>query len=97
MWQEMLGYLPLQGRNCFYYTFRKPKHRFVTRYLDDSSRYNTVNHAVKHFFRDGSSVEIVGLSKSTVRWLADMAKKKMFPFDGVKDDNTGGSYTIKYR
>ncbi|CAB3994720.1 Glycogen debranching enzyme, partial [Paramuricea clavata] len=43
--------------------------------------------------RDGSSVEIVGLSKSTVRWLADMAKKKIFPFDGVKDDNTGESWS----
>lgn len=42
------------------------------------------------FSRDGSSVEIVGLSKSTVRWLATLAKKKMFPYSGVKDDKTGG-------
>ena len=39
-------------------------------------------------------MEIVGLSKSTVRWLADMAKKKTFPYDGVKDDDTGGN--VKY-
>ena len=45
---------------------------------------------LKRNCRDGSSVEIVGLSKSTVRWLANMAKKKIFPFHGVKDQSTGG-------
>ncbi|XP_043941550.1 glycogen debranching enzyme isoform X2 [Protopterus annectens] len=33
--------------------------------------------------RDGSAVEIVGLSKSAVHWLAELHKKKMFPYQGV--------------
>lgn len=43
--------------------------------------------------RDGSAVEIVGLSKSTVRWLAEMSKKKIFPFKGVTADSTGESWS----
>lgn len=40
--------------------------------------------AVKRlYFRDGSAVEIVGLSKSTVRWLAELCEQKKFPYAGV--------------
>ena len=34
-------------------------------------------------FRDGSAVEIVGLCKSTVRWLAELCDQKKFPYAGV--------------
>ena len=34
-------------------------------------------------FRDGSAVEIVGLCKSTVRWLAELSGQKLFPYAGV--------------
>lgn len=34
--------------------------------------------------RDGAPVEIVGLLKSAVRWLADLSKKGLFPHQGVK-------------
>eukprot|EP00127_Corallochytrium_limacisporum_P001381 Clim_evm3s55 gene=Clim_evmTU3s55 len=33
--------------------------------------------------RDGADVEIIGLLKSTTRWLAQMSAKRMYPFDGV--------------
>lgn len=33
--------------------------------------------------RDGADVEIIGLLKSTLRWLAGLAKKGQFPFKGV--------------
>lgn len=36
-----------------------------------------------YHFRDGSAVEIVGLCKSTVRWLLDLSRKNEFPFHGV--------------
>lgn len=40
-------------------------------------------------FRDGSAVEIVGLSYSVVRWLADLSSKKIYPYDGVNLSNKG--------
>lgn len=33
--------------------------------------------------RDGAPVEIVGLVKSTLRWLSGLARKAKFPFEGV--------------
>lgn len=34
-------------------------------------------------FRDGSAVEIVGLSKSAIRWLLELSKKNIFPYHEV--------------
>uniref|UniRef100_A0A4W6G6Q2 Glycogen debranching enzyme n=1 Tax=Lates calcarifer TaxID=8187 RepID=A0A4W6G6Q2_LATCA len=34
--------------------------------------------------RDGAAVEIVGLSKSTVRWVVELHATGLFPYDGVK-------------
>ena len=34
-------------------------------------------------FRNGSPVEIVGLCKAAVRWLAALNKEGKFPYDGV--------------
>ena len=39
--------------------------------------------------RDGAAVEITGLLKSAVRWLADLSDKGLFPHEGVVVD---GSY-----
>ena len=42
-------------------------------------------------FRDGSAVEIVGLCKSTVRWLAELSGQKLFPYAGVSKLQDGMS------
>uniref|UniRef100_A0A8D3E2T7 Glycogen debranching enzyme n=1 Tax=Scophthalmus maximus TaxID=52904 RepID=A0A8D3E2T7_SCOMX len=34
--------------------------------------------------RDGAAVEIVGLSKSAVRWVVELHAKGLFPYDGAK-------------
>ncbi|XP_067846093.1 glycogen debranching enzyme [Heptranchias perlo] len=46
--------------------------------------------------RDGSAVEIVGLSKSAVRWLMDLHKKSLFPYNGVKAHKDGNELLITY-
>uniref|UniRef100_UPI00398F3654 glycogen debranching enzyme-like n=1 Tax=Pristiophorus japonicus TaxID=55135 RepID=UPI00398F3654 len=46
--------------------------------------------------RDGSAVEIVGLSKSTIRWLMDLNKKSLFPYNGVKAYKDGKEFLITY-
>jgi glycogen debranching enzyme len=38
--------------------------------------------------RDGAPVEITGLLKSTLRWLAQLAEKGKFPFKGVEAEST---------
>ena len=40
-------------------------------------------------FRDGSAVEIVGLSSATVCWLADLSAKNIYPYTGVTFTNKG--------
>lgn len=46
--------------------------------------------------RDGSAVEIVGLSKSAVRWLRDLSQKGLFPFPGVTVQRHGKVKTLTY-
>ncbi|KAM4895919.1 glycogen debranching enzyme isoform 2-T3 [Sylvia borin] len=46
--------------------------------------------------RDGSAVEIVGLCKSTVRWLMDLSGKNIFPFCGVTVKRHGKEEMITY-
>uniref|UniRef100_A0A8C3XST5 Glycogen debranching enzyme n=1 Tax=Chelydra serpentina TaxID=8475 RepID=A0A8C3XST5_CHESE len=46
--------------------------------------------------RDGSAVEIVGLCKSTIRWLLELSKKKVFPYQGVTIKRHGKKETITY-
>lgn len=43
--------------------------------------------------RDGSAVELVGLSKAAVRWLAELHKKGKFPYSGVTRSNKDGTTT----
>ncbi|KAM6918647.1 glycogen debranching enzyme [Xenentodon cancila] len=46
--------------------------------------------------RDGAAVEIVGLSKSTVRWVVELHAKGLFPYDGVKVHRDGKEVFISY-
>ncbi|XP_013910329.1 PREDICTED: glycogen debranching enzyme [Thamnophis sirtalis] len=46
--------------------------------------------------RDGSAVEIVGLCKSTVRWLQELSVKKLFPYPGVTVKKHGRDETFTY-
>ncbi|KAJ7408776.1 hypothetical protein WISP_118700 [Willisornis vidua] len=46
--------------------------------------------------RDGSAVEIVGLCKSTVRWLLDLSGKNIFPFRGVTVKRHGKEEIVTY-
>nr|XP_018912835.1 PREDICTED: glycogen debranching enzyme [Bemisia tabaci] len=43
--------------------------------------------------RDGSAVELIGLSKAAVRWLATMNEKNLYPHSGVSRTNKDGSTT----
>ncbi|XP_070775031.1 glycogen debranching enzyme [Enoplosus armatus] len=46
--------------------------------------------------RDGAAVEIVGLSKSTVRWVVELHAKGLFPYDGAKVHRDGKEVFISY-
>ncbi|KAM9718545.1 glycogen debranching enzyme isoform 2-T2 [Menidia menidia] len=46
--------------------------------------------------RDGAAVEIVGLSKSTVRWLVELHAQGLFPYDGVRLQRDGEEVFISY-
>lgn len=41
--------------------------------------------------RDGSAVELVGLCKAAVRWLAELYKSGQFPYSGVTRSNKDGN------
>ncbi|NP_001412258.1 glycogen debranching enzyme isoform 7 [Homo sapiens] len=46
--------------------------------------------------RDGSAVEIVGLSKSAVRWLLELSKKNIFPYHEVTVKRHGKAIKVSY-
>ncbi|XP_075473238.1 glycogen debranching enzyme isoform X1 [Ascaphus truei] len=46
--------------------------------------------------RDGSAVEIVGLSKSTIRWLMELSEKKVYPYRGVTVQREGREVTVTF-
>ncbi|MBN3273908.1 GDE enzyme, partial [Polyodon spathula] len=46
--------------------------------------------------QDGSAVEIVGLSKSAVRWLVQLHQEKLFPYDVVSVMRDGKQVNISY-
>ncbi|XP_061746464.1 glycogen debranching enzyme [Nerophis ophidion] len=46
--------------------------------------------------RDGAAVEIIGLSKSTVRWIVELGAKGLFPYDGAKVHRNGKEVFIAY-
>lgn len=59
----------------------------------------TPTHRVKFIFnfRDGSAVEIVGLSKSTIRWLLELSKKNIFPYHEVTVKRDGKLFILFLR
>ncbi|XP_063796122.1 glycogen debranching enzyme isoform X2 [Pseudophryne corroboree] len=46
--------------------------------------------------RDGSAVEIVGLSKSAVRWLKELSEKNIYPYKGVTVQRKGKEVLLTY-
>lgn len=54
----------------------------------------TPTHRIKFNFRDGSAVEIVGLSKSAVRWLLELSRKNIFPYHEVRVKRHGKLFIL---
>jgi len=46
--------------------------------------------------RDGAPVEIIGLLKSTLRWLNDLSREGKFPFKGVETEIGGKRHLVTY-
>ncbi|XP_061654774.1 glycogen debranching enzyme isoform X1 [Phyllopteryx taeniolatus] len=46
--------------------------------------------------RDGAAVEIIGLCKSTIRWIVALRVKGLFPYDGAKVHRNGKEVFISY-
>ncbi|KAJ8012292.1 hypothetical protein DPEC_G00067150 [Dallia pectoralis] len=46
--------------------------------------------------RDGSAVEVVGLSKSATRWLVDLHKKGLFPHSSMNIQRDGKEVIVSY-
>ncbi|XP_076018251.1 glycogen debranching enzyme [Genypterus blacodes] len=46
--------------------------------------------------RDGAAVEIVGLSKSAVRWVVELHAEGLFPYDGVNIHRDGKEVFMPY-
>uniref|UniRef100_A0A672JG74 Glycogen debranching enzyme n=1 Tax=Salarias fasciatus TaxID=181472 RepID=A0A672JG74_SALFA len=46
--------------------------------------------------RDGSAVEIVGLSKSAVRWIAELHGGGLFPYRAVSVSRGGKTFSVSY-
>ncbi|XP_055359802.1 glycogen debranching enzyme isoform X4 [Betta splendens] len=46
--------------------------------------------------RDGAAVEIVGLSKSAVRWVVGLHAKGLYPYDGAKVQREGKEEFVTY-
>lgn len=43
--------------------------------------------------RDGSAVEIIGLSKAVITWLWKLSQNKKYPYNGVERTHKNGSVT----